>query len=194
MSPPEPQRSQAQTVDPDVILEHRSLFSLGGECLLILSAERRFFFFLSFSSFLSPPSSAKKPWLNVGEQSPKVMVCNVLFCFDGSFWSFFQMKPSQDTYMYSIFSLASAHFSKTTVCRSGSSGKIKTALISSHLISPVCCVKGGWAASCLMSAENEGATVMTARLLIICRTSGPDAACAAPKTTNVSTRHRVCVV
>lgn len=115
MSPPEPQRSQAQTVDPHVILEHRSLCSLGGECVLILSAEHRFFF-LFFSSFLSPPSSANKLRLNVGEQSPKVMVCNVLFCFDGSFRSLFRMKPSQDEngylYILHIFLWLSLIFQK----------------------------------------------------------------------------------
>lgn len=107
-------RSQPQTVDPDVNLEHRSLFSLGGQCVLILSAEHRFLF-LSF--FLSPPSSAKKLWLNVGEQNPKVIVCNVLFCFDGSFRSLFRMKPSQDENR-SLYILRI--FFKTTVCRWGS--------------------------------------------------------------------------
>lgn len=35
-------RGKAKALDPKVILEHHSQFSLGGECLLILSTEHRF--------------------------------------------------------------------------------------------------------------------------------------------------------
>ncbi len=80
-------RGKAKAVDPKVILEHHSLFFLGGECLLILSTEHRFFSSLSLS--LSPRTLAKKPQLNAREQNPKVIDCNILFSCDGSFWSFF---------------------------------------------------------------------------------------------------------
>lgn len=54
-----PLRGEAKAVDPKVILEHHSLFFLGGECLLILSTEHRFFS-PSFSFSLSLPSDLGK--------------------------------------------------------------------------------------------------------------------------------------
>ena len=40
----------------------------------------------------SPRTSAEDPRLNAGEQNPRVIDCNILFCFDGSFWRFFSDK------------------------------------------------------------------------------------------------------
>lgn len=78
-------RGKAKAVDPKVILEHHSLFFLGGECLLILSTEHRFF---------SSPLSVSLP-SDLGEETaasktPKlwtVIQFSVLMVFF-FFWSF----------------------------------------------------------------------------------------------------------
>lgn len=36
----------------------------------------------------SPQTLVQEPQLNAGEQNPRVIDCNALLCFDGSFWSF----------------------------------------------------------------------------------------------------------
>lgn len=53
--------------------------------MLIDFVNRASIFLLS----LSPRTMAEKPQLNAGEQNPKVIDCNILFCSDGSFRTFF---------------------------------------------------------------------------------------------------------
>lgn len=83
-------RAKAKAVAPKVILEHHSPFFFPSEESAYWFCQQS----IDFSPLSLPLELGKGTTAECGEQNPRVIDCNTLFCFDRSFWVF-QIKSSR---------------------------------------------------------------------------------------------------